>query len=188
MSGISERERPSLLAPLREAEARLARIVESSLARIAERIATVQGVAISPAEHTICIAEPETPDVAVGRTFSTPWDILWFLIPITVFGPLVRRHFVKQINWEVEKHLARTAALWAGRINKAIELAAVKEESYLQDQISTFHAMLSETDSRIPAIRQALDDLRTSQVAIEGWICDESAKKEAERRNYDWGR
>ena len=160
--------------PLKEAEAGLTRIVESSLVRLAERVAKALEVPVTPMEHSLRIMEPGVPDVDVSRIFDTPWDILWFLIPMTLFRSLIRRHFVRRINWEVEKHLARTAAQWAERINKTIECAAKEEESYVQEQLSTFQAMLSETDSRIPTIRQALDELHASRKAIEEWVCDES--------------
>ena len=161
---LSQREGLTLLAPLGEAEAALTHVVERFLARLAERVTDTLGVPIVPAEHALHITEPDSPDVDVGAVFDTPWDTVWFLIPMLVFRSLIRRHFIKQIKWEVEKHLARTAAQWAERINMAIERAAKEEESYVQGQISTFDIMLSETDREIPAIRQALDELQSLRI------------------------
>ena len=161
---LSERERLTLLAPLKEAEAALTHVVERFLAQLAKRVTETLGVATARAEHALHITEPDSPNVDVVRVFDTPWDTLWFLIPMILFRSLVRHHFIKQIKWEVEKHLARTGAQWAERINRAIEKAAKEGESYVQGQISTFHTMLSETDREIPAIRQVLDELQSLRI------------------------
>ena len=161
---LSESERLTLLAPLKEAEAALTHVVERFLAQLAKRVTEILGVATARAEHRLHITEPDFPDVDVGAVFDTPWDTLWFLIPMILFRSLVRRHFIKQINWEVEKHLPRLAAQWSERINRAIEKAAKEEESYVQGQISTFQTMLSETDRQIPAIRQVLDELQSLRI------------------------
>jgi hypothetical protein len=161
---LSESERLTLLAPLKEAEAALTHVVERFLAQLAKRVTEILGVATARAEHRLHITEPDFPDVDVGAVFDTPWDTLWFLIPMTLFRSLVRHHFIKQISWEVEKHLPRLAAQWSERINRAIEKAANEEESYVQGQISTFHTMLSETDRQIPTIRQVLDELQSLRI------------------------
>jgi GTP-binding protein EngB required for normal cell division len=168
LADLAAEERTRLLEPLKEAENGLACIGKGFLSGLAERVSRTMGTSITPQEHVLKITEPEAPDVSVGRVFDTPWEILWFIIPVPIFRPIIRRHFRRQINWEAEKHLARLAAQWSERINKTIERAAADEESYAQGQITTFHAMLSETDLRMPAIQRALDRLRTIRTAVDG--------------------
>jgi len=177
MKILSDRERQQLLAPLKEAEAGLKRIAENALNRLTERVSEVLGISLPSPQHSLTLTEPEAPDVSVGRIFDTAWDSLWFLIPMMFFRPLIRRHFARRIRWEVEKHIARTAAQWAERINRVIEKASREEESYVREQIVTFQAMLSETDSKIPIIEQALEELHMVRKAVEGWVFNKTPQK-----------
>jgi len=178
MKMLSYRERQQLLAPLKEAEAGLKRIAENALNRLTERVSKVLGISLPSPQHSLTLTQPEAPDVSVGRIFDTAWDSLWLFIPMILFRSVVKKHFMRRIRWEVEKHIARTASQWANRINKAIENASKAEDTYAQEQITTFQKMLSESDSRIPALEVALADLVQTRKALEEYFFHETTDEE----------
>ena len=158
---LSESERENLLAPLREAETGLGRIVGGFRERLAQRIRETLSVELADDEHSIQVATPASPDVSVGRVFDTPWDTIWFVIPVPILRPVIRRHFIRQLHWEMEKNLSRLAAQWSERINLSITEAVAREEAYVDNEIATVLSILSQGKSRVPSIRQALDETNT---------------------------
>jgi hypothetical protein len=155
---LSESERENLLAPLWEAETGLGRIVGGFRERLSLRIRETLNVELADDEHSIRVVTPDSPDISVGRVFDTPWDTLWFIIPVPILRPVIRRHFVRQIHWEIEKNLSRLAAQWSERINRSITEAVAREEKYVDTEIATALSILSQRESHVPSIRQALDE------------------------------
>ena len=155
---LSDSERANLLAPLQEAETGLGRIVGGFRERLSLRIRETLNVELADDEHSIRVVTSDSPDISVGRVFDTPWDSLWFIIPVPILRPVIRRHFVRQIHWEMEKNLSRLAAQWSERINRSITEAVAREEQYVDNEIATVLSILSQRESQAPSIRHALDE------------------------------
>jgi len=140
-----------------QARASFSRTVRAFQDRIAREIERALGMTFEGAQFTIEIAEPSRPDVRTGRTFDTGVELLWFLIPMGIFRPLVRRHFLRRIPWEAEKNLSRLAAQWADAVNASIDDLARRSMAFLADELATLEELAGSAPDRGHDLRKALD-------------------------------
>jgi hypothetical protein len=140
-----------------QARGSFSRTVRAFQDRIAREIERALGLIFEGAQFTVEIAEPSRPDVRTGRTFDTGVELLWFLIPMGIFRPLVRRHFLRRIPWEAEKNLSRLAAQWADAVNASIDDLARRSMGFLADELATIEELAGSAPDRGHDLRKALD-------------------------------
>lgn len=156
---LSEHGEAHLGGFLFKARASFQRTVRAFQDRLAKEIERALGIAFSGAHFDARIDPPERPDVRVGKTFDIHIDLLWFMIPMTVFGPLVRRHFVALIPWEAEKNLSRLAGQWADAVNASIDSLARQAADFIQGELSTIERLVGAAGDRRAEIAAALGEL-----------------------------
>ncbi len=88
--------------------------------------------------------------------FDIPFEIVWFLIPMWVFRPLVNRHFLRRIPWEVDKNLHRLAAQWSQAIAASIDELAQQAQEFMRQELATIEGLVSTAQDQRPAIEEAL--------------------------------
>lgn len=159
MSRVSERGETRLAGFLARARSSLHRTVRAFQARLAADIERALGIAFAGARFDAAIAPPERPDVRVGKTFDSNVELLWFLVPMALFRPLVRRHYLKRISWEAEKNLSRLSAQWADAVNASIDGIALQSVAFVRDEIATVARLVSEAGDRRAEIAAALAEL-----------------------------
>jgi ubiquinone biosynthesis protein UbiJ len=78
-----------------------------------------------------------------------------------IFRPLVRRHFLRRIPWEVEKNLSRVAGQWADAMGASIDGLFRDATTFLEREIGTIAGLVGEADAgnRVEEIRAALAEL-----------------------------
>lgn len=168
MSRLSDHGEAHLAGFLVKARSSVHRAVRASQARLAKEIEKVLGIAFAGARFDTAIAPPERPDVRVGTTFDSHVDLLWFLVPMTLFRPVIRRHFLKRIPWEAEKNLSRLSGQWADAVNASIEGLGREAVAFIRDEIATVARLLSEVGDRRPAIAEALAALQELEAGPAG--------------------
>jgi GTP-binding protein EngB required for normal cell division len=159
LSGVSAHGEVHLSGFLFEAQASLHRSVRAFQDRLAKEIERALGLSFAGAQFEAKIQEPARPDVRMGQTFDTHIDLLWFVIPMTLFRPLIERHFLRLIPWEVEKNLSRLAGQWAESVNASIENLVGQALQFMEEEIATIERMVSQAKDRRPAIEEALATL-----------------------------
>ncbi len=138
MGAVSLRGEGHLAGFLFKAQASVERSVRAFVDRLAREIERALGIRFEGARFDPQVEEPAHPDVRLSPTFDTYFELLWFLIPMTVFRPLVRRHFLRRIPWEVEKNLSRVAGQWADAVGASIDVlfrAALAELDALESGV-----------------------------------------------------
>lgn len=144
---------------LTSAQASLSRVVQAFQDRLAQAVAEALHTPFAGARFDAAVRSPERPDVRVSRVFDIPFEILWFLIPMTVFRPLVNRHFVRRLPWEVEKNLHRLAMQWAQAIGASIDDLARQAREFMWEELATIDRLVSESQDQRPALEGALATL-----------------------------
>jgi hypothetical protein len=78
-----------------------------------------------------------------------------------IFRPLVRRHFLRRIPWEVEKNLSRVAAQWADAMGDSIDGLFRDATAFLEREVGTIGGLVGGADARNRGeeIRAALAEL-----------------------------
>ncbi len=156
MSRLSEHGEAHLAAFLVKARSSLHRAVRAFQERLAKEIEKALGIAFAGAHFDAAIAPPERPDVRVGKTFDSHVDLLWFLVPMALFRPVIRRHFLKRVSWEAEKNLSRLSGQWADAVNASIDAIARQAVDFIRDEIATVTRLVSEAGDRRAEIAAAL--------------------------------
>ena len=140
----------------REAQTSLHRTVRAFQDRLGAAIERALGIAFEGARFHAEIPEPRRPDVRVGAIFDTHVDLLWFLIPMVLFGRLFERHFLGLLPWETEKHLSRLANQWAEAANSSIRGLVGQALSFIQQELATVENLSMCSEDARPEIQEAL--------------------------------
>ncbi len=166
LSVLSEAEKEGFWELLRDVRDRMERLVEGFQGRLAENVRTVLGIEFDRSRVALDVGVPPVPDTSCGRVFDSHLDIVWFLVPTSVFGPLIRRHFLHHVGFEAEKNLFRLSAAW--RENTAAEIArlARQAEKAIRSELSTLEALLGRQAAESPGIREAIAELTRHLEAV----------------------
>lgn len=150
------------------AQESLTRVVRAFQDRLAKDIERALHMTFSGANFEGTIRHPERPDVRLSRVFDIPFEILWFVIPMPIFRPLVNRHFVRRIPWEVEKNLHRLVAQWSQAIAASMDDLARQAQAFMRDELTTIEGLVSKTQDQRPALERALAALDGLEQTGEG--------------------
>lgn len=154
---LSHQEGDELTARhLAAAQESLARAVRAFQDRLASEIEQALDMSFAGATFEGTIRHPERPDIRVSRVFDIPFEILWFVIPMAIFRPLVNRHFVRRISWEAEKNLHRLAGQWSQAIGESIDGLARHAQQFMREELATIEGLVSQAHDQRPAIEKAL--------------------------------
>lgn len=169
MGAVSLHGEGHLAGFLFRAQASVERSVRAFVDRLAREIERALGIHFEGARFDPQVEEPAHPDVRLSPTFDTHFELLSFFIPMPVFRPLVRRHFLRRIPWEVEKNLSRVAAQWADAVGASIDGLFRDAMEFLECEVETIGGLVGEADAgnRGEEIRAALAELS----AVESGVC-----------------
>jgi GTP-binding protein EngB required for normal cell division len=168
MGAISLHGEGHLAGFLFRAQASVERSVRAFADRLSKEIEGALGIRFEGARFDPRVEEPAHPDVRLSPTFDTHFELLWFLIPMPVFRPLVRRHFVGRVPWEVEKNLSRVAGQWADAVGASIDGLFRDATAFLEREVETIAGLVGDADAgnRIEGIRAALAELAALESAV----------------------
>ncbi len=146
-------------------EASFRRVVRAFQDRLAKGIEQALHITFTGAEFEAAVKEPKQPDIGIGRVFDTPIEMLWFIIPMFIFRPLVNRHFLRMLPWEVEKGLHRLAAQWSTAIGKSVDDLAEQAQLFIQEEMTTIEGLVAKAQDQRPGIETALATLDSLEPA-----------------------
>jgi len=169
MGAVSLHGEGQLAGFLFRAQASVERSVRAFQDRLAKEIERALGIRFAGARFETQVEEPSHPDVRLSSTFDTHFELLWFLIPMPVFRPLVHRHFLRKIPWETEKNLSRVAAQWADAVGGVIDILPRDAAEFLERELTTIEGLVGSADgpgSRGEEIRAVLSELAALESGI----------------------
>ncbi len=165
---LSHQEGDELTARhLAAAQASVTRMVRGFQDRLATDIERALHMTFTGAGFEGTIRQPERPDVRLSRVFDIPFEILWFVIPMRIFRPLVNRHFVRRIPWEIDKNLHRLTAQWSQAIAASIDDLARQAQDFMQRELGTIEGLVSNAGDQRPAVEEALTVLDELERTVE---------------------
>jgi hypothetical protein len=168
VAAISAVEEAAILGALKQAESRVNRHVENFRARLADNLEKALGVRMPATRWAVQVSAPGRPDISVTPSFDIHIDLLWFLVPMRLFGPLVRRHFIRGLPWEAEKNLARLAAQWAEKINQRILELESQAEALIKGEIATVGTLLAQQPDKASSLETARNELARMKEGLSG--------------------
>jgi GTP-binding protein EngB required for normal cell division len=159
LTPISKEAAPLAADLLQKAEQRFRRIVEAFRDRLSKNIRDAMGITLSPLAWEVKRPELAVVPVALSQTFMTPWELLWWLLPMALVGGLFRRHVLGRVSWEVEKNLTRLVGDWTETVEKALVDLRSQAAAWVDAELATLDRLLSQQQAEAPAFRTALQRL-----------------------------
>ena len=142
------------------------RVVRAFQDRLSKDIESALNIKFNVAAFEAQIENPKQPDVRIGNVFMTPWEIIWFLVPMWLFRPLINRHFVRLIPWEAEKNLSRLAAQWTEAISVSVDKLAKQAEVFIMNELATVENVLANSPDHQKEIEKAISELEVVRTEI----------------------
>jgi GTP-binding protein EngB required for normal cell division len=150
LADLSASEAEGFQEMLQDVRGRMERLVEGFQGRLADNVRTVLGIEFERSPVSLDVSVPSMPDTSCGRVFDSHFDIVWFLIPTTLFGPLIRRHFLHHLGFETEKNLFRLSAAWRESTGSEIARLAGQAKKTIRCELSTLEDLLGRQASESP--------------------------------------
>lgn len=154
---ISIRERADLLAPLDKLKYQIFRSLQNFRDRLSDQTYRAFGVPLRTSESEIVIEEPRTPDIYIGKIFDRNWELLSPIAPMSLFKPLVRRHFAGDVPFMIEKNLSRLATQWDESIRAAMMQILKEAIRRLDELINAVERLISTTGDEAPKLRTDIE-------------------------------
>jgi GTP-binding protein EngB required for normal cell division len=167
LAQISREERDAWSDLIEEADVAVNRVVQAFKDRLAEEVKEALGIAFTGTAFEARPEAPRRPSLHLGQVFDTHIDSLWFVIPMALFRPIVRRQFRRTITWEVEKHLYRLASQWNEAISRSIEAVTAQARDYVRGEIDTLSQLLSRTTDDPGEIQAAIVSMASLESAVQ---------------------
>jgi len=135
------------------------RVVRAFQDRLAQSIEKALHIQFAGTKFEVRIQEPKRPDVYIGNIFMTSWEIIWFLIPMRLFRPLVNHHFLHRLPWDVQINLTRLASQWTESLSVSIGDIAQQAKVFIQQEIDTVENLLKKAPDQGREIKKVISEL-----------------------------
>ncbi len=153
---LSQQRRNEFLEPLRRTSRQLEQSLQDFRNRLSDRLLKTLGVPLRTTEVELRVKEPASPDVLVGRIFDHNWELLSWLIPMSLVRSAVLKHFHRKIEYLVFANLSRLVAQWEETVNAAL-LSLEKESTRRFDGlVGTIETLIASAEKEAPQIRNDL--------------------------------
>ncbi len=166
MSEISGRHREEFVAPVHHVGRQLSQSLQDFRNRLSERTLEALGVPLRTTQIDLSAQDPRSPDVRVGKIFDRNWELLSFLIPMTIFKRSVRKHFERKVADTVFMDLSRLASQWEEIVNGSLHALEKEALRRLDSLIGTIERMITSAQAA-PRIREDLQNLEALRIEIE---------------------
>ncbi len=163
MADLSSHHREEFVRPIRRVSRQLCQSLQDFRDRLSERSLQALGVELRTSETEIPVEDPRSPDVRIGKIFDRNWELLSWLLPMTLIQGLLQRHFERKVADVVFVNLSRLAAQWEHIVNAslaALETAAIDRLEALIATSEGLIASAGQEGARIRADRAKLEELR----------------------------
>jgi GTP-binding protein EngB required for normal cell division len=166
MARLSAVHRQDFLEPLHRVGRQLSQSLQDFRNRISERTMEALGVPLRTTEVEIEAREPRSPDVRIGRIFDRQWELISFLIPMSIAKGVVRRHFRETVAGTVFKNLSRLASQWERSVNPALDGMGKEATRRLDDLVGTIERLVVAAGKEAPQIRDDLHRIESARLSL----------------------
>lgn len=149
---------------LRQADNRFGRIVEAFRDRLNRNIKEAMGVDVSPISWEAVQPTLAVIPVSLSQTFMTHWDLLWWMLPMSLIGGLFRRHVLGRVPREVEKNLIRLTNDWTTLVVAAIDDLRRQAAGWVDAELATMRQLLERPVDETTNTQEALKRLGAVEV------------------------
>jgi GTP-binding protein EngB required for normal cell division len=166
MSELSNRHQAEFIEPVHRVSRQLSQFLSDFRSRLSERTLEALSAPLRTTQTDLCVQSPRSPDVRVGKIFDHSWELLSFLIPMSAFKGLVRRHFRQKVRDAVVRNLSRLTSQWEEIINGTIRTLEIEAIRSMERLIATTERLIASAEETAPQIREDLQQLTQLRVEL----------------------
>ncbi len=133
---------PAVEIHVREAEASVNRAARAFADRISDKVKEALHFDYAGPVFGGEVARPEKLSMHLGNVFDTPFEGVWFLVPMWIFRPLVHRHFLKSIPRQVENHIYRLCTQWTEAMMETVKSMTKDFQRHVRDEMETIQGLM----------------------------------------------
>jgi hypothetical protein len=153
MADLSAMHYEAFLEPLRRVNRQLEQSLQDFRHRLSGRALETLGVPLETTEMELQAEAPKSPDIRVGRIFDRSWELLSWLIPMTLARGTVRRHFHRKVERLVYTNLSRLASQWESAVNSALTMSEKEAIRRLDSLVASIGELTESANSDAAPIR-----------------------------------
>ncbi len=131
--------------------------------RLNHNIKTILNIEMPAGEIEIKASPLQSPPIHISRTFDSHIDMLWFLIPMPLFRNSFKKHFINEIQHEIEKNSYRLIAQLTGNINHIIDEMQQRAVEYVQHELDSLNLALRQHQGDENKLKQ-MKEILTKQI------------------------
>jgi len=124
--------------------------------RLNQNVHKVLGVIIPDDQFKVEVKLMEKANISVSWAFESHIDLLWFMIPMSLFRKTFRKYFLRQIPHEVEKNLHRLVSILTVNMHQEIETLHLQSVKYVTSELMKITELLNMTPSGSERIKEQL--------------------------------
>lgn len=163
---VSEIGAPLARQLMEQAETRFRRIVEGFRDRLGRNVTKTLNLSLSSVSWDVHAPAVIAPDPSFSRTFDTNWELLWWAIPMPLFGWLFRRHCLGLVPWEVDKNLHRLNSDWYEAVHVAVDGLREQALTWVRTEVATIGQILDRKSGDVPSIEDGIRRLEEALALI----------------------
>jgi GTP-binding protein EngB required for normal cell division len=160
MWALSKKHRGEFVEPLQRVGRQLSQSLQDFRNRLSERTIETLGVPLRTTEMDLNAEDPRSPDVRVGKIFDRNWELLSFLVPMTIFRGIVGRHFARKAGDVVFMNLSRLTSQWEEIVNRALLKLEKDAMRRLDSLVATIQKLIASAGQEAPRICEDLERLQ----------------------------
>ncbi len=166
LAAISSMERKNFLVSLDQLKNQVFRSLQDFRDGLSDQAMRSFGVPLRTTEQEIRLREPHTPDIHIGRVFDRNWELLSPVLPMSIVGPLVLRHFTDRLPYMIEKNSSRLTTQWDESIRGAINELLSESHRRIDELVATVEHLISTASNDAPRIREDLERVQSARELI----------------------
>lgn len=128
---IFDIEKNSISDILNNSVSKLSSFPKTFREMIAHKVYEVLGISLPYVEFEIPALNVDFLYIRLFQEFDVHIELLWFIIPVRILKKLFVNHFVKQVDFEVEKNLTIFSMKISEKINKYLEFVIIETLNYM---------------------------------------------------------
>jgi GTP-binding protein EngB required for normal cell division len=160
MAELSKQRREAFLEPARRVGRQLSQSLQDFRNRLSDRTLEALGTPLRTTQMEMHHEDPRSPDVRIGRIFDRNWELLSFVIPMSLLQGAVKRHFERRVADVVFINLSRLASQWEEIVNASLRMLEKDAIWQLDGLVATIEKLIASAGQEAPRIREDLNRLQ----------------------------
>jgi GTP-binding protein EngB required for normal cell division len=166
MAVLSDLHKVQFIEPIGRVSRQLTQSLQDFRNRLSERALEQLGVPMRTSEMGLSFEDPRSPDVRVGKIFDRNWELLSFLLPMSLLKGQLKRHFERKAADVVFMNLSRLASQWEEVVNASVSMIEKEAIHRLDGLISTIEKLTALAGGETVRIRADLGHLAEMRVSL----------------------